>query len=35
VDVPVETKVRVLTPRSIVEAIRAGFVPQLHESADV
>jgi len=32
--VPVGTSVRVLTPRSIVEAIRVGFVPQVHESAD-
>lgn len=27
-------EVRVLTPRSIVRAIEAGFVPQVHESAD-
>ncbi|MGE5412717.1 MAG: hypothetical protein ACM3NW_00965 [Syntrophomonadaceae bacterium] len=27
------TRVRVLTPRSIVEAIRAGFLPGVHESA--
>ncbi len=27
------TRVSVLTPRSIVQAIRAGFVPQVHESA--
>lgn len=30
---PSETKVAVLTPRSIVLAIRAGFIPQVHESA--
>ena len=30
---PPETEVVVLTPRSIVRAIRAGFVPQVHESA--
>ena len=28
-----ETLTRVLTPRSIVRAIRAGFVPGMHESA--
>ncbi len=31
--VPGNARVAVLTPRSIVEAIRAGFVPQVHESA--
>jgi hypothetical protein len=30
---PPGTRVAVLTPRSIVRAIRAGFVPQVHESA--
>ena len=30
---PPDTEVAVLTPRSIVLAIRAGFVPQVHESA--
>ena len=33
VDAPPETAVAVLTPRSTVLAIRAGFVPQVHESA--
>jgi hypothetical protein len=33
VDAPTETEVAVLTPSSIVLAIRAGFVPQVHESA--
>ena len=33
VDAAPETEVAVLTPRSIVLAIRAGFVPQVHESA--
>jgi hypothetical protein len=33
VDAPPETEVAVLTPRSIVLAIQAGFVPQVHESA--
>jgi hypothetical protein len=33
VDAPPETRVAVLTPPSIVLAIRAGFVPQVHESA--
>jgi hypothetical protein len=33
VDVAPETEVAVLTPRSIVLAIEAGFVPQVHESA--
>jgi hypothetical protein len=33
VDAPLETEVAVLTPRSIVLAIRAGFAPQVHESA--
>jgi hypothetical protein len=33
VDAPPDTEVAVLTPRSIVRAIRAGFVPQVHESA--
>ncbi len=33
VDAPPETEVAVLTPRSIVRAIRAGFVPQVHDSA--
>ena len=33
VDVAPETEVVVLTPRPIVIAIRAGFVPQVHESA--
>jgi hypothetical protein len=28
-----KTKVKVLTPRSIVGVLRAGFVPQVHESA--
>jgi len=32
-DVPPTSQVAVLTPRSIVLAIRAGFVPQVHESA--
>jgi hypothetical protein len=31
--IPPATKVRVLTPRSIVRAIVAGFVPGVHESA--
>jgi hypothetical protein len=31
--VPARTRVRVLTPRSIVRAIRAGFVPVVHEMA--
>ena len=30
---PPETKVAVLTPRSVVRAIRAGFIPQVHASA--
>jgi hypothetical protein len=30
---PRATRVRVLTPRSIVRAIRAGFLPSVHESA--
>ena len=30
---PRETRVRVLTPRSIVRAIRSGFAPGIHESA--
>jgi hypothetical protein len=33
VRVPPRTKVRVLTPRSIVKTIRSGFVPQVHDSA--
>jgi len=33
VDAAPETEVAVLTPRSIVRAIRAGFVPQVHETA--
>jgi len=33
VDAPAESRVSVLTPRSIVGAIRAGFLPQVHESA--
>jgi hypothetical protein len=32
--VPSATKVKVLTPKSIVRTIRAGFLPQVHESAD-
>ena len=32
VEVPPRTKVKVLTPRSIVRTIRSGFVPQVHES---
>jgi hypothetical protein len=31
--VPARTRVRVLTPRSIVRSIRAGFAPAVHESA--
>jgi len=31
--VPSEINVKVLTPKSIVRAIRAGFLPQVHESA--
>jgi hypothetical protein len=30
---PLEGSVHVLTPRSIVNALRAGYAPQLHESA--
>jgi len=33
-EVSPEVEVNVLTPKSIVRAIRAGFVPQVHESAD-
>ena len=33
VEVSPESDVEALTPKSIVEAIRAGFVPQVHESA--
>ena len=33
VDVAPEGEVAVLTPRSIVRAIRAGFAPQVHETA--
>ncbi|HEX7251567.1 MAG TPA: hypothetical protein VF376_01715 [Thermoanaerobaculia bacterium] len=33
VGVPPRTKVRVLTPKSIVNAIQSGLVPQVHESA--
>jgi hypothetical protein len=32
IDAPPETEVAVLTPRAIVHAIRAGFVPQVHDS---
>jgi hypothetical protein len=32
-DVSAAAEVKVLTPKSIVRAIRAGFVPQVHESA--
>ena len=32
-DISSATEVRVLTPKSIVRAIQAGFVPQVHESA--
>jgi hypothetical protein len=33
VDVAPEAEIAVLTPRSIVRAIEAGFIPQVHESA--
>jgi hypothetical protein len=35
VTAPRDARVVVLTPRSIVEAIRKGFVPEIHDSAEV
>jgi hypothetical protein len=31
---PARTRVRVLTPASIVRSMRAGFAPEVHESAE-